>query len=63
MVIQYLLTQIGLEEGTNQFLKEVQFIMEKYRIDNYKRLGMGYSQHDVFYVHSRALWAVWMPAG
>ena len=55
MVIQYLLTQIGLEEGTNQFLKEVQFIMEKYHIDNYKRLGMGYSQHDVFYVHSRAL--------
>ena len=62
-MIQYLLNQIGLGEGTNQFLKEIQFIMEKYRIDNYKRLGMGYSQHDVFHVHSRALRAVWVPTG
>ena len=40
IVIQYLLNQIGLDEGSNQFLKGVQSLMEKYHIENYKRMGI-----------------------
>ena len=38
--MQYLLNQIGLEESENCLLKDVAFLMDKYHIENYRRMGM-----------------------
>lgn len=40
IAMQYLLNQIGLEESENCLLKDVAFLMDKYHIENYRRMGM-----------------------
>ena len=40
IAMQYLLNQIGLENKESNLLKDVSSLMEKYHIENYKRMGM-----------------------
>lgn len=40
IAMQYLLNQIDLENDKNSFLKEIDSLIEKYHIENYKRMGM-----------------------
>ena len=40
--MQYILNQIGLDNVENGLLLDVARLMEKYHIENYKRMGMPY---------------------
>ena len=39
IAMQYLLNQIGLDKK-NSFLSDVCFLMQRYHVENYKRMGM-----------------------
>ena len=47
LAMQYLLNQIGLEDDENGLLQDVSRLMEKYHIENYKRMGMSCSLKQI----------------
>ena len=48
--MQYLLNQIKLENDNCSLLRNIETLMEKYHIDNYKRMGIPYPLKQIIAV-------------
>lgn len=47
LAIQYLLNQIDFQNKENIFFQDISILMEKYHIENYKRMGIPYPINQV----------------